>query len=128
MTEREEIRVWLKSKLAEAGHGSKSKLAKHLGVSSDAITRMLNEEDGKETRQISAVEHVKMQEFFASEGGKPGAREVTPASEPKPASMEKRYRNLPAPLQKVFEAQLSALEQLAAPTPSSDPQAKDDQE
>lgn len=124
MSERDEIREWLRGKLAAAGHGSKIKLARHVGVSSDAVTRMLNAGDGKETRQISAVELGKMREFFeALEAG------INPTALPdSPASIEKRYRDLPPKFQKAFEVQLAALEQLASATPSAGPPAKDDQE
>lgn len=59
-----EIRSWISSQLENMGHGSKGKLAAHLGVRADAITRMLNTEPGKEARVIRADELVKIREFF----------------------------------------------------------------
>ena len=47
----DDIRRWMKDELANAGRGSKGRLAKHLGVRPDAITRMLNTEPGKEQRR-----------------------------------------------------------------------------
>jgi len=61
-----EIRRWIAGQLQKAGHGSKGRLALHLGVRADAITRMLNTGPGKETRVIRADELVKIQEFFGS--------------------------------------------------------------
>jgi SOS-response transcriptional repressor LexA len=59
-----EPREWLRARIDRAPHGTKSKLAKFLGVSPNAITRMLNEEPGKELRRISAEEFLRMREFF----------------------------------------------------------------
>ncbi len=65
MTEtQEKIRDWLNAELAKMGRGAKSKLAAHLGGRNDAISRMLNEEPTKETREITAHELVGMVSFF----------------------------------------------------------------
>lgn len=60
----DEIRVWLGDELASRPRGTKGRLATYLGIRADAITRMLNSEPGKETRQIKADEHQKMIRFF----------------------------------------------------------------
>lgn len=63
---REKLQAWLRSELEKKGRGAKSALATHLGARADAITRILNVEPGKETRDISADELVKMIEFFGN--------------------------------------------------------------
>lgn len=60
------IKEWIIGELKARGHGSKSKLATHLGVRPDAITRMLNLAPNKEVRIIHAEELVKISEFFGS--------------------------------------------------------------
>lgn len=55
---------WLDENLKRMGRGSKGKLAEFLNVRADAITRMLNIEPGKETRDAKADELVRMAEFF----------------------------------------------------------------
>lgn len=62
-----DIRVWVQAELAKRGHGAKGMLAKHLDVRPDAITRMMNTDPGKETREIRAHELVKMRQFFSDE-------------------------------------------------------------
>lgn len=62
--EREIVREWLRKLLESAPRGTKSRLAEHLGVRPDVITRMLNNEAGKETREIRASEMVRIAEFF----------------------------------------------------------------
>lgn len=52
--------------LAERGHGAKGALAKHLKVRADAITRMMNLDPDRETREIRAHELVLMESFFGS--------------------------------------------------------------
>lgn len=61
-----DMRLWIKAKLKAAGRGAKGKLAAHLKVRPDAITRMLNTENDKETRQISAHEILAIQDFFGT--------------------------------------------------------------
>ncbi|UZD70793.1 hypothetical protein [Brucella sp. JSBI001] len=58
------IKEWIIGELKARGHGSKSKLAAHLGVRPDAITRMLNLAPNKEVRIIHAEELVKISEFL----------------------------------------------------------------
>lgn len=61
----DEIREWLRQQLDAVGHGAKQRLAKYLGFPrSDAITRMLNTDPTKETREIKAHELALMREFF----------------------------------------------------------------
>lgn len=62
-----DIRVWMQDNLARLPHGAKGRLAKHLGVRPDAITRMANTDPGKETREIRAHEHTLMIDFFSAE-------------------------------------------------------------
>lgn len=61
---RQEIIDWLKAELARKGYGAKSKLAAHLGLRAEAVTRILSND--KEPRVIQADELVKMSEFFGS--------------------------------------------------------------
>lgn len=58
------IREWLRENLAATGRGGKARLATRLGLRADAITRMLNDEPGKEVRRVSADELIKIAEFF----------------------------------------------------------------
>lgn len=127
MSVKDDHRNWIRAKIAQHGRGTRVRLAVYLGSSPDVITRMLNTEDGKEVRAIKADEWAKIEEFFRmlDEGIK--VSEISTAS-PEPGSIERRYRALPPKFRLTFEAQLSALEQLASATPSADPQAKDDQE
>lgn len=57
-------REWLRSQLEKAGRGARKRLAQHLGVSPNAITRMLNTDPGKEARDIRAAEMDQMRAFF----------------------------------------------------------------
>ena len=67
MTDRQtDIREWLRRELATRGHGAKGRLAQALGIRADAITRMLNEDPKKETREIKAHELEAMRQFFGS--------------------------------------------------------------
>jgi len=63
---RELQRQWLVEQLKRRGHGSRSELAKHLGVRSDAITRMTNLDANKEAREISFEELMGIGSFFGS--------------------------------------------------------------
>lgn len=58
------LREWLRGELSKRPRGTKGRLAQHIGVRADAITRMLNTDPKKETREIRAHELVKMREFF----------------------------------------------------------------
>lgn len=58
------LRIWLKEKLEEKGHGAKGALARHLGVKPDAVTRMMNTDPEKETRVIRAHELLQIRVFF----------------------------------------------------------------
>ncbi len=62
-----DIRIWGQAELAKRGHGAKGALAKYLGVRADAVTRMMNTDPNKETREIRAHEHELMRQFFADE-------------------------------------------------------------
>ena len=73
------IKEWIIGELKARGHGSKSKLAAHLGVRPDAITRMLNLSPNKEVRFIHAEELVKISEFFGSPP--PGIGEIKPSND-----------------------------------------------
>lgn len=63
---RKQIRDWLQAELDRKGHGAKGKLATYLGIRADGITRMLNIDPNKETREVKAEELVKMGEFFGT--------------------------------------------------------------
>ena len=76
---RQEVRDWLAKQLAARGHGAKKKLAEALGVSSEAISRMLNSAPGKEGRDIKAHELMKMSEHF---GAPAPAIDATRAEQP----------------------------------------------
>lgn len=56
------IRTWLKDQLARAGRGAKSRLAQHLGIRPEAVSRMISE-DG-EFRDLKASELVRIAVFF----------------------------------------------------------------
>ncbi|MER9355518.1 XRE family transcriptional regulator [Mesorhizobium sp. M0514] len=62
-----DIRVWLHDELSQRGRGVKVALAKRLGIRPDAITRMMNMDPNKETREIRAHEADAMRRFFADE-------------------------------------------------------------
>ncbi len=64
MDSREIIRTWLEGQIEKKGHGARKKLAECLGVGSSAITRMTSKDPGKESREITAAELLKMAEFF----------------------------------------------------------------
>lgn len=59
-----DLRLWLQSELASRPHGTKGRLARHISVRPDAITRMANTDPAKESREIGAHELLKMREFF----------------------------------------------------------------
>lgn len=59
-----EFRLWLKAKVDERGHGTKGELARALKLKPDAITRMLNTDPKKESRQIKAHEIAQIFAFF----------------------------------------------------------------
>lgn len=61
---KERQRRWLLEQLKLKGHGSRSSLAKHLGIRNDAVTRMTNHELGKEARDITFEELLGMAKFF----------------------------------------------------------------
>lgn len=67
-------RRWLSEQLERMGRGARSGLANHLNVRPDAITRMTNLSNSKETREISLEELVGMAEFFKEEP--PGLRDA----------------------------------------------------
>lgn len=61
-----DFRVWIQEQLARLGHGAKGALAKHLGVRPDAVTRMINTDPVKESREIKAHELEAIRSFFAA--------------------------------------------------------------
>lgn len=63
----EVLRDWLIALLKRAGRGAKSKLAAHMGVRLEVITRLTNKTPGKETRNMSAEELQKIRDFFGVE-------------------------------------------------------------
>jgi hypothetical protein len=127
MSEADDQREWLRSELALLGRGAKSALARHLRLAPDAITRMLNVDPEKEPRRIQADELARMKDFFDLERAKRGIlSRITPALDPKDAA--ERYAQLPPDLQRVFEAQLSALELVASERQPQSPQAKAEKE
>jgi SOS-response transcriptional repressor LexA len=60
-------RLWLSEQLKRRGRGAASKLADHLRIRADAISRILNPDAKKETRRISLQELIGMAEFFEEE-------------------------------------------------------------
>lgn len=76
--QRDEIRDWLRRSLAERGRGAKKALADYLGIRADAITRMLNDDPSKETREITAAEMVRMRQFFGADESSEYRSEVRP--------------------------------------------------
>ena len=65
-TDQEALRQWVSAELARMGHGSKTKLARHLGVRADAVTRMINDDPAKENRDIHWEDVPKIASFFGS--------------------------------------------------------------
>lgn len=62
---RQEIIDWLKAELDRMGHGAKGKLAAHLGIRPEGVTRIIGK-PGKEGREVAGDELLKMSEFFGS--------------------------------------------------------------
>jgi hypothetical protein len=52
----EKIKAWLRTELNGRGHGSRTKFAAALGIKPDTVTRLVNDEPGKETKALSAIE------------------------------------------------------------------------
>jgi phage repressor protein C with HTH and peptisase S24 domain len=76
----DEQRRWLARELDQKGRGSRTALAKHLGVRNDAITRMTNLEGQKEEREISFEELILISDFFGSDPpGLANARNRSPS-------------------------------------------------
>lgn len=59
-----QFKIWLNQQLDARGRGSKKALAEHLGVPSDAVSRMINMDAHKEVRAIHLNEMSKIFEFF----------------------------------------------------------------
>jgi hypothetical protein len=119
----DDIRDWLRAKLDGAPRGTKVRLARALGLAPDAVTRMLNSEAGKETRKITAEEHIKMRAFFAEDAGEP----IDPQSLARENAMMV-FDNLPPDLQAAFAKQLDALADLARARLSQAPPHPTDQD
>jgi hypothetical protein len=64
--ERKQLRAWLQAELDRQGHGAKGKLAEFLGIGANSVSRMLNDDPGKEMRDIKANELARMREFFGT--------------------------------------------------------------
>lgn len=81
MLTQDAMRTWISEKLAEQGHGARSRLAAHLGhARPDAITRMLNLKPGKESRVIRAEEWERIKEFFGEDpDGTPDVQDLLDA-------------------------------------------------
>ncbi|MEW9304511.1 S24 family peptidase [Labrys neptuniae] len=60
----DQLRAWLATMLGKAGHGAKTKLANHLGLTQAQITRMSRTDPGKETRDINVNELPAIVAFF----------------------------------------------------------------
>ena len=67
----QQYKLWLKNELEKRPRGTKGALARFLGVSADAVTRMANVESGKEVRDIKAHELLLMKQFFSEQGNEP---------------------------------------------------------
>lgn len=61
-----QFKIWLNEKLNLMGRGSRKKLAQHLGVPSDAISRMTNLDPAKEMRDIHIADMMAIFAFFDS--------------------------------------------------------------
>lgn len=59
-----DLRKWITHRLKAHGHGSKTRLADHIGVNRDAITRMLKPPAAQGYRVIKASELASIAEFF----------------------------------------------------------------
>jgi hypothetical protein len=78
---RDELREWLRTQIKARGHGTRVALAQFLNLKPDAITRMLNVDPEKESREIKAAELDRMREFFnADESAPKNVRMVTVAA------------------------------------------------
>lgn len=60
----DDLKVWLAEKLADRGIGSIKALAKHLGLSSNAVSRMKNRGNAGQARKIEAHMVPKIADFF----------------------------------------------------------------
>lgn len=61
----QDIRLWMQEELSKRPHGTKGRLAKFLNVRADAVTRMMNTDPAKETREIKAHELELLRQFFS---------------------------------------------------------------
>lgn len=57
-------RKWLKDQIKARPRGTQAALARALSVRADAISRMMQDKPGKETREINASELLRMADFF----------------------------------------------------------------
>lgn len=58
------LKLWIKERLKERGHGAQTLLALHLELHPSAVNRMLNTYQNGKTRDITIDELVKISEFF----------------------------------------------------------------
>lgn len=63
----DEMRIWVKERLAAQGRGARRRLADFLGLTPNHITLMLNTEKNKAVRAIKADEWLKIEQFFDPE-------------------------------------------------------------
>lgn len=66
-----DIREWLAEALADYGRGGRARLAEALGKEPSVVTRVLNTDPTKETRDLSAEEFEKAANFLGSRPGSP---------------------------------------------------------
>jgi len=58
------LRKWIAYRLKEQGHGARARLAQHLGITRNAVTRMLKSPMQQNYRMIKASELIGIAEFF----------------------------------------------------------------
>lgn len=67
MDPQRDLKHWVRVKLDERGHGARTALARELGVTPDAVTRMTRSDAKKETREIKAHELTAIVRFFGEQ-------------------------------------------------------------
>ncbi|WP_273724062.1 XRE family transcriptional regulator [Bartonella sp. AU18XJBT] len=59
-----QLKLWIKERLKERGHGAQTSLASHLKLHPSAVNRMLHTYQNGKSRDITIDELIKISEFF----------------------------------------------------------------